>query len=169
MISIDEGNKIVVDGSVEEIIRENGAVPATIAILDGVLKILGNGFTSAIKMMVVPLVFVSLICGTASMGDVKKYCESIRGIFTQEKRDEIESIFDYLGKAFREITGMTVIAYIQKVRLSEACRLLSETDKTVSEIGNHCTFTNTSHFIRLFKQRFNITPYALKRQIQKQK
>ena len=41
-------------------------------ILDVVLKILGNGFTSAIKMMVVPLVFVSLICGTASMGDVKK-------------------------------------------------------------------------------------------------
>ena len=37
-----------------------------------------------------------------SMGDVKKYCESIRGIFTQEKRDEIESIFDYLGKAFPE-------------------------------------------------------------------
>ena len=41
-------------------------------ILGGVLKVLGNGFTSAIKMMVVPLVFVSLICGTASMGDVKK-------------------------------------------------------------------------------------------------
>ncbi len=41
-------------------------------ILGGILKILGSGFTSAIKMMVVPLVFVSLICGTASMGDVKK-------------------------------------------------------------------------------------------------
>lgn len=41
-------------------------------ILDGVLKVVGNGFTSAIKMMVVPLVFVSLICGAASMGDVKK-------------------------------------------------------------------------------------------------
>lgn len=41
-------------------------------ILDGILKILGSGFTSGIKMMVVPLVFVSLICGTASMGDVKK-------------------------------------------------------------------------------------------------
>ena len=41
-------------------------------ILDGVLKILGNGFTSAIKMMVVPLVFASLVCGAASMGDAKK-------------------------------------------------------------------------------------------------
>ncbi|MDU4936119.1 MAG: dicarboxylate/amino acid:cation symporter [Peptostreptococcaceae bacterium] len=41
-------------------------------LLDGVLKIIGNGFTSAIKMMVVPLVFVSLVCGTSSMGDVKR-------------------------------------------------------------------------------------------------
>lgn len=41
-------------------------------LIDGVLKVLGNGFTSAIKMMVVPLVFVSLVCGTSSMGDVKR-------------------------------------------------------------------------------------------------
>ena len=41
-------------------------------ILGGIFKVAGSGFTSAIKMMVVPLVFVSLICGSASMGDVKK-------------------------------------------------------------------------------------------------
>ncbi|WP_195941065.1 dicarboxylate/amino acid:cation symporter [Romboutsia sp. 1001713B170131_170501_G6] len=41
-------------------------------LLNGILKVFGNGFTSAIKMMVVPLVFVSLICGIASMGDIKK-------------------------------------------------------------------------------------------------
>ena len=49
----------------------NGFIKNTI-LLDGVLKVLGNGFTSAIKMMVVPLVFVSLVCGTSSMGDVKR-------------------------------------------------------------------------------------------------
>lgn len=49
----------------------NGFIKNTV-LLDGVLKILGNGFTSAIKMMVVPLVFVSLVCGTSSMGDVKR-------------------------------------------------------------------------------------------------
>ena len=41
-------------------------------VLGGAIEILGSGFTNAIKMMVVPLVFVSLICGSASMGDVKK-------------------------------------------------------------------------------------------------
>ncbi|MGL5749321.1 MAG: dicarboxylate/amino acid:cation symporter [Paraclostridium sp.] len=41
-------------------------------LIDGIFKLLGTGFVSAIKMLVVPLVFVSLVCGTASMGDIKK-------------------------------------------------------------------------------------------------
>ncbi len=41
-------------------------------IIGGILKIMGTGFTSVIKMMVVPLVFASLVCGAASMGDAKK-------------------------------------------------------------------------------------------------
>ncbi|MCR1823311.1 dicarboxylate/amino acid:cation symporter [Terrisporobacter muris] len=41
-------------------------------IIGGVFKVLGSGFTSAIKMMVVPLVFVSLVCGASSMGDFKQ-------------------------------------------------------------------------------------------------
>jgi Na+/H+-dicarboxylate symporter len=49
----------------------DGTLKNTI-LLDGVLKVMGNGFISSIKMLVVPLVFVSLVCGSSSMGDVKK-------------------------------------------------------------------------------------------------
>ncbi len=41
-------------------------------LLDGILKILGTGFINSIKMLVVPLVFISLVCGSSAMGDVKK-------------------------------------------------------------------------------------------------
>lgn len=41
-------------------------------LLDGVLKVMGSGFINSIKMLVVPLVFISLVCGSSSMGDVKK-------------------------------------------------------------------------------------------------
>ncbi|MGL5346540.1 MAG: dicarboxylate/amino acid:cation symporter [Peptostreptococcaceae bacterium] len=41
-------------------------------LLGGIIKILGTGFINAIKMLVVPLVFVSLVCGSSSMGDIKK-------------------------------------------------------------------------------------------------
>jgi AraC-like DNA-binding protein len=43
-------------------------------------------------------------------------------------------------------------------RLERAKVLLLSTIKTISEIGSDCAFTNISHFIKLFKSRYNITP-----------
>ncbi|MBK1877147.1 dicarboxylate/amino acid:cation symporter [Pelagicoccus mobilis] len=41
-------------------------------ILGGLLKMVGDIFISSLKLLVVPLVFVSLVCGTAAMDDVRK-------------------------------------------------------------------------------------------------
>lgn len=41
-------------------------------VIDGLLRLTGGIFINAIKMLVVPLVFVSLVCGAADVGDVKK-------------------------------------------------------------------------------------------------
>nr|WP_243108383.1 dicarboxylate/amino acid:cation symporter [Maliibacterium massiliense] len=41
-------------------------------ILGGVLYVAGQVFIAIIKMLVVPLVFVSIVCGACSMGDTKK-------------------------------------------------------------------------------------------------
>lgn len=40
--------------------------------VDGILQLVGQIFINSINMLVVPLVFVSLVCGAASIGDVKK-------------------------------------------------------------------------------------------------
>jgi Na+/H+-dicarboxylate symporter len=40
--------------------------------INGLLRLIGTVFTNAIKMIVVPLVFVSIIIGASSMGDAKK-------------------------------------------------------------------------------------------------
>lgn len=48
-------------------------------------------------------------------------------------------------------------------RLQRAKILLFSTNLTISEIGNQCAFTNISHFIKLFKQRYGDTPAALRR------
>lgn len=41
-------------------------------LLDGILKLMGTGFLNAIKLIVVPLVFVSIVYATASLDDLKK-------------------------------------------------------------------------------------------------
>lgn len=43
-------------------------------------------------------------------------------------------------------------------RLMQSRLLLISTSKSISEIGNECTFPNTSHFIKLFKKEFAFTP-----------
>ena len=65
---------------------------------------------------------------------------------------------DYLGRLFKEITGTTIGAYIQKVRLDLACKLLKDTDKTVSEIAELSGFGDIKSFYTVFKRELKITP-----------
>ena len=48
----------------------NGYVRDTV-LVDGVFYVVGNGFFRLMKMLVVPLVFCSLVCGSSSIGDTK--------------------------------------------------------------------------------------------------
>lgn len=41
-------------------------------LINGLFKIIGNGFLRAMQMLVVPLVFCSLVCGSMAIGDTKK-------------------------------------------------------------------------------------------------
>lgn len=53
-----------------------GIVPSSMIkddiLIDGIFKVIGNGFLRAMQMLVVPLVFCSLICGSMAIGDPKK-------------------------------------------------------------------------------------------------
>lgn len=40
-------------------------------LINGIFYVVGNGFIRLMKMLVVPLVFCSLVCGASSMGDTK--------------------------------------------------------------------------------------------------
>jgi len=46
--------------------------PVTGFVVQGVFYVVGQIFLAALKLLVVPLVFVSLVCGTAALDDLKK-------------------------------------------------------------------------------------------------
>ena len=54
--------------------------------------------------------------------------------------------------------------WIIEQRLSRAKIMLTSSSHTISEIGNECGFTNISHFIKLFKQRYHDTPASFRRE-----
>lgn len=68
-----------------------------------------------------------------------------------------------INELLKEELGLTFIAYLNKLRLTEAARLLSENDDAnVSEIAYLVGYNNASYFNKLFKMEYGCTPKTFK-------
>lgn len=68
-----------------------------------------------------------------------------------------------INDILKEELGLTFSAYLNKLRLTEAARLLSESkDANVSEIAYAVGYNNVSYFNRLFKATYNCAPKTFK-------
>lgn len=65
---------------------------------------------------------------------------------------------------FQKIFKMAPGKWLLEQRLNHAWRLLSDYHKTISEASFESGFESVSHFSRCFKQRFGITPSAIKQE-----
>lgn len=81
----------------------------------------------------------------------------------------IETLAEYTNrsltsfkKEFKRIFNTPPHQWIIEQRLDRARILLTSTNRTVSEISIECAFANVSHFIKLFKQRYNETPASFR-------
>ncbi|MDY3928314.1 MAG: helix-turn-helix domain-containing protein [Clostridia bacterium] len=73
----------------------------------------------------------------------------------------------YLGCLFKSKTGMTFREYLNKVRLDNAAKYLSYTDRTIINISIDCGFSNVTYFNRMFMKRYNMTPTQFRKNIKK--
>ena len=64
----------------------------------------------------------------------------------------------YLCKIFKNSYNCSVKSYITKIRINEACRLLETTDMGVQEIGYSVGFSDSIHFMKIFKKYTQKTP-----------
>ena len=63
-----------------------------------------------------------------------------------------------LMKNFKQVAGMSLVAYLNHVRLSHGARLLKETVHSIAEIANEVGFADQSYFDRQFKRAFGCPP-----------
>jgi AraC-like DNA-binding protein len=63
-----------------------------------------------------------------------------------------------LKQSFREMFGVSIYQYFQRMRLEKARQLLAENNRTVKEVAYELGFTNTGHFSRLFERTFHVKP-----------
>ena len=68
-----------------------------------------------------------------------------------------------LRSAIQRLTGETPAAYVMRVRLAYAKRLLAHGESSIGDVAQQCGFQTNAHFTRCFKQQFGITPTQFRR------
>ena len=63
----------------------------------------------------------------------------------------------------KNVTGKTLVAYLQSKKLDYAKTLLLTTNYSVLEISSLLNYDSLSYFIRIFKQEFGLTPFKFRK------
>lgn len=69
----------------------------------------------------------------------------------------------YLARVFREYTGSTIYKYIQNRRLTEAARMLVETEMPIVEIAYEVCYHSQQAFTLAFHQVYLCTPQVYRK------
>ena len=64
----------------------------------------------------------------------------------------------YFNKMFKLYTGQTIPQYVRAKRMEFACRLLSQTDKSIEQICVDVGYSDIKHFYKFFKEHKKMTP-----------
>lgn len=98
----------------------------------------------------------------------EKFMEEVTSIIEKNMEDEsfnVASLADKVGynpkmlyRKIKQITGMTPIAYIKKIRMKKTAFLLRNSQYTITEIMYMVGYSNMSYFIKCFQAEFDLTP-----------
>lgn len=67
-----------------------------------------------------------------------------------------------LARTFKRVAGMTLVAYLNHVRLANAARLLKETAHSIADIATAVGFADQSYFDKRFKRAFGQSPSSFR-------
>ena len=67
-------------------------------------------------------------------------------------------IKELIEEIVKKITGDTALNFIRNIRLREACRLLEEGGRSMSEIAESVGFRTAAYFSTCFKSQLGMTP-----------
>ena len=65
------------------------------------------------------------------------------------------SLFSY---SFKQYTGSNFVNYLKEIRMREAKKLLTETDRKIIEISQAVGYDNEKHFMKIFKATCGVSP-----------
>ncbi len=76
--------------------------------------------------------------------------------------DEFQISESYFSHMFKEKTGVNFSTYLENIRMTEAVRLIKETDISLNELYLAVGYNNANSFRRAFKKVYGVTPSSMR-------
>lgn len=128
--------------------------------VDGIPRRLTDTLLPPLCMMIEELLCERGECDSSEFNLILSYLAENHTHFTL---DGIAAHFgrsrSHISHLFKKNAGQTLRAYCNSLKLSDAAKLLSDTDLSVTEIALECGFDAPSYFIQLFRNSYGITPH----------
>src|SRR5690606_23274120 len=70
----------------------------------------------------------------------------------------------HLARCFRQETGMTPMAYLNRYRVNQAKTLLTTTNRSITSVALAVGFSDNNYFSRVFRQEVGCSPLAYRRE-----
>ena len=86
----------------------------------------------------------------------KNYMDPSMGL--NKISDEFQISESYFSHMFKEKTGVNFSTYLENIRMSEAARMIKETDISLNELYISVGYNNANTFRRAFKKIYGVTP-----------
>lgn len=67
------------------------------------------------------------------------------------------------SRYFTSASGQTFSGMVKRLRLTQACRLLEQTDTPIAQIAQAVGYSNLSNFNRRFREEYDVTPSEFRR------
>lgn len=101
---------------------------------------------------------------------IEKSIDYIHSNFSKDLTLEELSMQAFLSRShfcrlFKEYTGITVKEFMRRIRINEACRLLSTTNKKIADIAYEVGYNDNKNFSFLFKKLVGKTPKEYRKTI----
>lgn len=71
----------------------------------------------------------------------------------------------YISQIFKEETGEYLFEYLEKIRMDEAIKLLTNSSKTINEIATEAGYNSAHSFRRAFKRIYDMTPNQFRKTV----
>lgn len=96
----------------------------------------------------------------AYLGDILSYIEEhyAQRLTLQDLSRRFGVNYSYLSQLFKKMTNQTFEKHLAGIRLTHACRLLSETYMPIAEVAENVGFRDYHYFCTAFKRFCSMTP-----------